>query len=94
MGRSATTTVLFSDIVGSTAFLSRLGEQAWDDVRREHFAVLRSSLADHDGSEVKNTGDGIMAVFDSVVDGANSAVAMQQRSLLVQVGGIGQSPSG
>ena len=87
MGRSATTTVLFTDIVGSTGFLTVLGEQGWDDARREHFSVLRSSLADHDGSEVKNTGDGTMAVFDSVVDGVNCAVAMQQRSLLVQAGG-------
>ena len=87
MGRSATTTVLFSDIVGSTEFLSRLGDQAWDDARREHFSVLRSTLADHDGTEVKNTGDGIMAVFSSVVDGVNCAVAMQQRSVLVQASG-------
>ena len=87
MGRSATTTVLFSDIVGSTEFLSRLGDQAWDDARREHFSVLRATLADHDGAEVKNTGDGIMAVFSSVVDGVNCAVAMQQRSVLVQAGG-------
>jgi class 3 adenylate cyclase/SAM-dependent methyltransferase len=87
MGRSATTTVLFSDIVGSTDFLSVLGERAWDDVRREHFSVLRSSLADHDGSEVKNTGDGIMAAFDSVVDAVNCAVAMQQRSFLVLAAG-------
>ena len=65
MGRSATTTVLFSDIVGSTGLLGRLGEQAWDDVRREHFSVLRSVLADHAGTEVKNTGDGILAVFES-----------------------------
>jgi class 3 adenylate cyclase/ubiquinone/menaquinone biosynthesis C-methylase UbiE len=87
MGRSATTTVLFSDIVGSTEFLSRLGEQAWDDVRREHFEVLRTSLAENHGTEVKNTGDGMMAVFDSVIEGVNCAVAMQQRSVLVQAGG-------
>lgn len=87
MGRSATTTVLFSDIVGSTEHLGRLGEREWDDVRREHFSVLRSSLADHDGSEVKNTGDGLMAVFDSVIDGVNCAVAMQQRSLLIRAAG-------
>lgn len=87
MGRSATTTVLFSDIVGSTELLGRLGEQAWDDVRREHFSVLRSVLADHAGTEVKNTGDGIMAVFDSVVDGVNCAVSMQQRSLVVEAQG-------
>ncbi len=56
MGRSATTTVLFTDIVGSTGFLKLLGDQVWDDARREHFSGLRSTLADHDGSEVKNAG--------------------------------------
>jgi len=87
MGRSATTTVLFSDIVGSTEHLSRVGEQVWDDVRREHFTILRTSLADHGGTEVKNTGDGMMAVFDSVIDGVNCAVAMQQRSELLRAEG-------
>lgn len=87
MGRSATTTVLFSDIVGSTEHLSRLGERAWDDVRREHFTILRSSLADNDGAEVKNTGDGMMAVFDSVIAAVNCAVAMQQRCVLIAAEG-------
>lgn len=87
MGRSTTATVLFTDIVGSTELLGQLGELAWDEVRRDHFSVIRSALADHGGTEVKNTGDGIMAVFDSVIDGANCAVAMQQRSELVRAGG-------
>ena len=80
-------TVLFSDIVGSTELLTRLGERAWDDVRRQHFSVLRSALAEHDGTEVKNTGDGIMAVFGSVVDGVNCAVAMQQHAASVEAAG-------
>jgi SAM-dependent methyltransferase len=80
-------TVLFSDIVGSTEHLNRLGDQAWDDVRRAHFGVLRTSLADHNGTEVKNTGDGLMAVFDSAIDGVDCAVAMQRRAEFVQAEG-------
>lgn len=80
-------TVLFSDIVGSTEHLHRLGERSWDEVRREHFAVLRTSLAEHNGTEVKNTGDGLMAVFDSAIDGVNCAVAMQRRAELVRAEG-------
>lgn len=80
-------TVLFSDIVGSTVLLTRLGERDWDDVRRQHFSVLREALAEHEGAEVKNTGDGLMAVFGSVVNAVDCAIAMQQQALQVVVGG-------
>ncbi|HEY5154369.1 MAG TPA: methyltransferase domain-containing protein [Acidimicrobiales bacterium] len=87
MGETGTITVLFSDIVGSTDHLVRLGDRDWDEVRRRHFAVLREALTRHDGIEVKNTGDGLMAVFRSVVEAVNCAVAMQQSALQVVVGG-------
>jgi len=80
-------TVLFSDIVGSTVLLARLGERDWDDVRRQHFSVLREALAEHEGAEVKNTGDGLMAVFGSVIKAVDCAIAMQQQALQVVVGG-------
>lgn len=69
--------VLFTDIVGSTELLGRLGERDYDDIRRRHFTALRRALAEHDGTEVKNTGDGLMAVFTSAVDAVECAVAMQ-----------------
>jgi class 3 adenylate cyclase/ubiquinone/menaquinone biosynthesis C-methylase UbiE len=80
-------TVLFSDVVGSTELLARLGERGWDEVRRKHFSVLREALAEHEGVEVKNTGDGLMAVFGSAVNAVDCAVAMQQQALQVVVGG-------
>jgi len=80
-------TFLFTDIVGSTDLLTRLGEREWDDVRRKHFSVLREALAEHQGTEVKNTGDGLMAVFGSVINAIDSAVAMRQNALQVMVGG-------
>ena len=80
-------TVLFSDIVGSTVLLARLGERDWDDVRRQHFSVLQTALAEHEGTEVKNTGDGLMAVFRSVINAVDCAIAMQQQALQVVVGG-------
>ena len=87
MGETGTITVLFSDIVGSTDHLVRLGDRDWDEVRRAHFAVLREALTRHGGVEVKNTGDGLMAVFRSVVEAVNCAVAMQQGARRVVVGG-------
>jgi class 3 adenylate cyclase/2-polyprenyl-3-methyl-5-hydroxy-6-metoxy-1,4-benzoquinol methylase len=83
MGRTGTVSVLFTDIVGSTELLGRLGERDYDDVRRRHFTALRKALADHDGTEVKNTGDGLMAVFRSAVDAVDCAVAMQREALNV-----------
>lgn len=75
---SGTATVLFTDLVGSTDLLARLGEEAVDEVRRDHFALLRVALARSGGEEVKTLGDGILAVFGSASDAVACAVAMQQ----------------
>ena len=76
-GSARTVTVLFTDMVGSTDLLSRLGPQAGDDLLNRHFAGLRGALAVHRGREVKTLGDGIMAVFDSAGDALACAVTMQ-----------------
>jgi class 3 adenylate cyclase len=73
-----TVTVLFTDLVGSTELLSRLGEETADDLRREHFRLLRAAVSDAGGQEVKNLGDGLMVTFDGVGAGLACAVAMQQ----------------
>jgi len=70
--------VLFTDLVGSTALLSRVGEERAEELRREHFAVLRDTLSRVGGREVKNLGDGLMIVADSAAEGAACAVALQQ----------------
>ena len=75
---SGTATVLFTDLVGSTELMSRLGDVAFDGLRTEHFARLREVVATHGGVEVKNTGDGILATFSSVVEALAAAVEMQQ----------------
>lgn len=59
--------------------MTRLGDDKWDVARRAHFTVLRELLAVHGGTEVKNTGDGLMASFPSAVDAAACAIVMQQR---------------
>jgi class 3 adenylate cyclase/tetratricopeptide (TPR) repeat protein len=75
---SGTVTVLFTDLVGSTELMARLGAEAFDTVRKIHFAGLRQAIDRHGGEEIKNTGDGLMATFGSVVDAVRCAVAMQQ----------------
>ena len=75
---TGTTTVLFTDLVQSTDLMSRLGEAAFDDLRRTHFAALRQAIDWAGGREIKTTGDGLMATFGSVVDAIHCAVSMQQ----------------
>ena len=70
--------VLFTDLVGSTALLSRLGEERAEELRREHFRLLRGSIANVGGREVKNLGDGLMVVFAASSDAFRCAIAMQQ----------------
>jgi len=70
--------VLFTDVVGSTALSQRLSPDAADQVRRDHFAILRQTLAAAGGTEVKNLGDGLMVVFSSASAALACGVAMQQ----------------
>jgi pimeloyl-ACP methyl ester carboxylesterase len=60
----ALTTVLFTDIVGSTETAARLGDRRWRDVLERHDAETRRQLGVHRGREVKTTGDGFLATFD------------------------------
>jgi DNA-binding NarL/FixJ family response regulator/class 3 adenylate cyclase len=75
-------TILFTDLVGSTALFSRRGDDAADAMRREHFEGLRRAIAEHGGQEIKSTGDGLMVTFDSAVAAARCAVEMQRTSEL------------
>ena len=71
-------TVLFTDLVGSTALSSSLSQDAADELRREHFSILRQAVAESGGTEVKNLDDGLMVVFAAASSGLGCAVAMQQ----------------
>ena len=72
-----TSTVLFTDLVGSTELSIAFGER-YDEARRAHDALLRSTVEAHAGRVIKGTGDGIMATFETVGDGVAAARAAQQ----------------
>jgi class 3 adenylate cyclase/tetratricopeptide (TPR) repeat protein len=74
-----TVTILITDLVGSTGLESRVGPAAADELRREHFRLLREAIDEAGGDEVKNTGDGLMAAFRSTSSAVDCAIAMQQR---------------
>ena len=71
-------TILFTDMEGSTALAQRLGDAAAQDVRRAHNAIVRDALRAEGGSEIKHTGDGIMASFPSASHALACAVAIQR----------------
>jgi len=73
-----TVTVMFTDLVGSTALMSQVGQVAAEELRREHFALLRSAVAESNGEEVKNLGDGLMVVFASAADAVAAGSAVQR----------------
>ncbi len=76
--RPGTVTLLFTDQVGSTETLQRLGDEEGERLRRAHFALLREAAALHGGQEVKNLGDGLMVAFVSAVDALACAITIQQ----------------
>ncbi len=73
-----TVSVLMTDLVGSTAIANRIGPTAAEDLRVEHFGLLRGALERNGGREVKNLGDGLMVVFANASSALTCAVEMQQ----------------
>ena len=69
-------TVLFTDIVDSTATLERLGDTVWRELLIKHNVRLRDALNTYRGREVATTGDGFLAVFDGATNAVRCGVAM------------------
>jgi len=69
--------VLFTDLVGHTEMMSRLGDERGRAVLREHERITRDVLKAHSGTEVKTMGDGFMASFGSVTKAVECAIALQ-----------------
>ena len=71
-------TILLTDLVGSTRLATSVGPVRADELRDEHFALLREAITSSGGREVKNTGDGLMVVLSSASAAVGCAVLMQQ----------------
>ena len=70
--------ILFTDMQGSVATTQRLGDAGAMELLRTHDALIRDALKAHKGSEVKHTGDGVMASFLSASQALESAIAIQR----------------
>jgi class 3 adenylate cyclase len=71
-------TVLFTDIVESTATLDRIGDEAWRDLLNDHNRRMRDQLNRFRGREIDTTGDGFLAVFDSASRAVGCGLAMTE----------------
>jgi adenylate cyclase len=68
-------TILFTDLVGSTALYERVGDAAAYGLVRQHFELLGGIIERHGGHVVKTVGDAVMAAFDLPVEGARAGLA-------------------
>lgn len=84
------TTLLFTDIVGSTNTAERIGDAAWRELLARHNTVVRRELDRYRGREVGTTGDGFLAMFDSAARAVRCAaaigVAVQPLELAIRAG--------
>ena len=75
--REGLQTILFTDMVDSTATTQRLGDETAQDMVRAHNTVVRDNLRAFGGVEIKHTGDGIMATFPSASRALNCGLSIQ-----------------
>lgn len=80
-------TILFTDIVGSTARAAELGDSAWNELLARHHALVRGELARFRGEEFDTSGDGFFAAFDGPGRAIDCACAIRAslRSLGLEI---------
>jgi class 3 adenylate cyclase len=81
----ALATLLFTDIVDSTATVARIGDTEWRALLESHDVLARRAIADARGRVVKTLGDGVFARFDAVPDAVAAARALQGAASAVGV---------
>lgn len=80
-GKAERLTFLLTDLVGSTALTSKLGNSGAQRVVRAHNSLVRQAIKENKGKEIKHTGDGILVSFTDVLNAARAAIFIQQEAL-------------
>ncbi len=75
------TTLLFTDLVGSTETLARIGDAAWRDLLSRHYEANRAVLERHGGREIETTGDGMLAMFSAPVPAVRCAADLRSSAV-------------
>jgi len=70
-------TILFTDITESTATAAQMGDRRWSQVLADHDVLVRRQLGRFGGRLVKDTGDGMLATFDSPARAIRCALAIR-----------------
>ncbi len=78
---AAITTLLFTDLVNSTALIQQVGDEQAQRIFEAHHGTLVDCLEAHGGEELQWEGDGLMAAFASTGDAVRCAVAIQRAVL-------------
>jgi class 3 adenylate cyclase len=71
-------TILFTDLVGSTEAVRRMGDEAWARVLQAHHAAVRHELTRFGGEEIDTAGDGFLTLFDGPARAIRCALAIDQ----------------
>jgi class 3 adenylate cyclase len=74
----ALVTLLFTDLVDSTATAKQVGDKAWRDLLTAHFEAIRAELERFGGREMDTTGDGMFATFDGPARALHCAEAIRR----------------
>jgi class 3 adenylate cyclase len=69
-------TLLFTDIVGSTATLERVGDKVWHELLVAHNAAMREQIAHHRGREFDTSGDGFLVLFEGAARAVRCGMGM------------------
>ena len=72
------TTILFTDIVGSTQRAAELGDERWGQLLAEHHAIVREQIRRFRGREVDTAGDGFLIAFDGAARAVRCAMAVRE----------------
>lgn len=77
MGQTGNVTLLFTDIVESTALAEALGDVKWSGIVQNHLSEVTSIVTDHGGALIKSLGDGTMSSFPSASAAMTAASVLQ-----------------
>ena len=83
---SGLVTILFTDMESSTALRRKLGDAEVQVLLRAHNEIVRAALGEHEGREIKHTGDGIMASFSTATSALRCSIAIQRSSAAAKEG--------
>lgn len=72
-------TVLFTDIVGSTDHLASTGDKDWRNLIEKHDSIVNKTVDKHRGRTIKSTGDGVLATFDGPGRGVRCALELKDQ---------------